>query len=210
MIRPDGPLPRQEQKVPQRLATPRIGTQVRLIGSAFSGQRSRHAAKRRSRCLGLASGDGLSSRSGRLVAAGIRCPEPAPSRPIPIRKRARLSGTGRAITPRWPCRQDAMIAPRVNSGTPPSCLVVDGAHHQTAPHRCQSDTSCFVMPALVAGIHAFATSRPDVDARDKPGHDGVRVRRAFCPVRSERVEASSAERDAAQAEKLSEIVPSPP
>jgi hypothetical protein len=28
-----------------------------------------------------------------------------------------------------------------------------------------------VMPALVAGIHAFAGTPKDVDGRDKPGHD---------------------------------------
>ena len=32
------------------------------------------------------------------------------------------------------------------------------------------------MPALVAGIHVLLSSRiKDVDGRDKPGHDGVRV-----------------------------------
>jgi hypothetical protein len=32
----------------------------------------------------------------------------------------------------------------------------------------------FVMPALVAGIHAFLNfETKGVDGRDKPGHDGV-------------------------------------
>jgi hypothetical protein len=29
------------------------------------------------------------------------------------------------------------------------------------------------MPGFVPGIHVFASSRKDVDGRDKPGHDGV-------------------------------------
>jgi hypothetical protein len=29
------------------------------------------------------------------------------------------------------------------------------------------------MPALVAGIHAFARDKEDVDGRDKPGHDNA-------------------------------------
>jgi hypothetical protein len=31
-----------------------------------------------------------------------------------------------------------------------------------------------VMPGLVPGIHVLATKK-DVDGRDKPGHDGIRL-----------------------------------
>jgi hypothetical protein len=35
---------------------------------------------------------------------------------------------------------------------------------------------CAVMPALVAGIHAFlAGQQEDVDGRDKPGHDSGQI-----------------------------------
>jgi hypothetical protein len=32
--------------------------------------------------------------------------------------------------------------------------------------------SLLVMAGLVPAIHVFAAARKDVDARDKPGHDG--------------------------------------
>jgi hypothetical protein len=47
------------------------------------------------------------------------------------------------------------------------------------------------MPGLVRGIHVFSSSakRKDVDGRDKPGHDGVKIfytrvisNRAFWPL----------------------------
>jgi hypothetical protein len=39
-----------------------------------------------------------------------------------------------------------------------------------------------VMPGLEPGIHVFgATCKNDVDGRDKPGHDGIRVRNYVLP-----------------------------
>src|SRR5258707_13880564 len=40
--------------------------------------------------------------------------------------------------------------------------------------RAKSDCNSFlVMPGLVPGIHVLATTKKDVDGRDKPGHDGL-------------------------------------
>ena len=66
----------------------------------------------------------------------------------------------------------------------PFALAVAHEHEKTVGHSVL--TLChFVMPGLVPGIHVFRSRlSPDVDGRDKPGHDAGECQNSFNPSTS--------------------------
>jgi len=52
-------------------------------------------------------------------------------------------------------------------------LAVASRRRSTFSHKGRREESLIVMAGLVPAIHVFLAATEDVDARDKPGHDGV-------------------------------------
>src|ERR1700748_880714 len=102
--------------------------------------------------------------------------------PMPIRKPRASTGLGSAVT----TRSDSPRTAIATRDMAPSCAAESSARLRT-PNGTESSgfywgdsrlITLLVMPGLAPAIHVFAaTSKKDVDGRDKPGHDEDDLRR---------------------------------